>query len=161
MLLLREFRHSDRDKIVMALNSPEVTRYLSARIPAPYTVSDADWWLETGCKQGLVRAIEIEGDFAGCISVEPGLHEQRFTGEVGYWLAQEYWHQGYATKALRQLLQLIEPGMFARLQATVFDKNASSSKVLQKCGFTLEAKLESALCKHDVFYDGLLFGRLV
>ena len=143
------------------LNCSEVTEFLSSRIPSPYTVNDAEWWLETGCKQGLIRAIEINGKFAGCIGAEPGQHEHVFTGEVGYWLAKEFWHQGYATQALKQLLALVEPETFARLQATVFQGHISSCKVLEKCGFKLEATLENALYKHGRFYDAFLYGQLV
>ncbi|EAT16822.1 GNAT family N-acetyltransferase [Desulfuromonas acetoxidans] len=161
MLILREFEQSDRNRIVAILNCPEVTELLSSRIPLPYTVADADWWLETGCKQGLIRAIEIDGELAGCIGVEPGQHEYAFTGEVGYWLAKEYWHQGHATEALKQLLALIPPETFVRLQATVFDRNTPSCKVLEKCGFKLEANLEKALYKNGSFYNALLYGKLV
>ncbi len=161
MLVLREFKKSDRNRIVTILNCPEVTEFLSSRIPSPYTVNDADWWLETGCKQGLIRAIEINGEFAGCIGAEPGQNEHAFTGEVGYWLAKEYWHQGHATEALKQLLALVTPETFVRLQATVFHRNTSSCKVLEKCGFKLEANLEKALCKHGSFYNALLYGKLV
>ena len=71
MLILREFKRSDRDEIVSILNCSEVTEFLSSRIPSPYTVNDAEWWLETGCKQGLIRAIEINGKFAVASVLSP------------------------------------------------------------------------------------------
>ena len=161
MLVLREFEKADRSSIVTILNCPEVTRFLSSRIPSPYTLNDADWWLETGCKQGFVRAIEIDGTFAGCISAEPGQHEHAFTGEVGYWLAPDFWRKGYAGQALHQLLTLLPPTMFVRLQATVFQTNIASCKVLEKCGFTLETTLEKALYKRGSFHTAVLYGKLI
>ena len=52
--------------------------------------------------------------------------------EITYWIDREYWGQGIATKALKELLA-IEPirPIFGRV---AFD-NFGSQKVLEKCGF--------------------------
>ena len=52
--------------------------------------------------------------------------------EITYWIDREYWGQGIATEALRQLLAIesIRP-IFGRV---AFD-NFGSQKVLEKCGF--------------------------
>lgn len=160
MLVLREFNSSDRNQIVAILNSPNVTSFLSSRIPSPYSFDDADWWLEIGCKQGIIKAIEINNLFAGCIGVESGQYEYTFTGEVGYWFAQEFWGKGYATEALKRFIELLPLGAFHRIQATVFEDNTASCKVLEKCGFKQEANLEKALCKNGCFYNAIIYGKL-
>ncbi len=70
MLTLRNFEITDKPIIIETLNDPEVTRFLSSRIPSPYAASDADWWLSVGCKNGIIRAIEVDGNFVGCIGIE-------------------------------------------------------------------------------------------
>ena len=51
---------------------------------------------------------------------------------VGYWIDRRFWGQGIATRALSQLLSLIEE---RPLHAHVAAHNAGSIRVLEKCGF--------------------------
>ena len=161
MLVLRNFEIADKPVIIDILNDPEVTRFLSSRIPFPYADSDADWWLSVGCKNGIIRAIEVDGNFAGCIGIEPGQNEYAFTGELGYWLARKHWGKGIVTEALRTLLAQIKRNNFARVQATVFQGNTASESVLLKCGFKKEGNLEKAVYKHQAFYNAVLYGKVI
>jgi hypothetical protein len=45
MITLRDFTIEDTERLVEALNDCEVTRFLSTKIPSPYTYSDAKWWI--------------------------------------------------------------------------------------------------------------------
>lgn len=51
---------------------------------------------------------------------------------VGYWIDKRCWGQGIATRALSQLLSLLEK---RPLYAHVAAHNAGSIRVLEKCGF--------------------------
>ena len=62
---------------------------------------------------------------------------------VGYWLGREYWGHGYATEALKAMLENLiedetETGKLLPLFAHVHARNAASIRVLEKCGFVLE-----------------------
>ena len=66
---------SVNDKSVLAKLCNEIDRkYLSNRIPYPYTEDDAIWWLNMVKKQegkeGIFRAIIVDGKYVGSISVE-------------------------------------------------------------------------------------------
>ncbi|MGY0644456.1 MAG: GNAT family N-acetyltransferase, partial [Paraglaciecola chathamensis] len=64
-------------------------RFLSSRIPSPYTEDDATWWIEQGSKNGIIRAIEVDGVFVGCVGAEPGQFEYAYSAEVGTgWLSR-------------------------------------------------------------------------
>ena len=68
MLSLRNLQIQDKDLLVEYLNTPEVVQYLSSRIPQPYTLEDAHWWVTTGCKENsITRAVELDGQFCGVI----------------------------------------------------------------------------------------------
>ena len=54
--------------------------------------------------------------------------------EVTYWLGQEYWGRGLATRALARFVQLLET---RPLYARAAKDNIASIRVLEKCGFTL------------------------
>ena len=100
MMILREFKQHDTFQIVTILNNQQVARYLSSKIPFPYTQADANWWINEGAKCGIIKAIEVDGLCVGCIGAIPGEFEYSRSGEIGYWLSQQYWGQGIITQAI-------------------------------------------------------------
>jgi len=56
--------------------------------------------------------------------------------EVTYWIGREYWGQGAATAALRELLRLVPERPIRGRAAT---DNLGSIRVLEKCGFVVTA----------------------
>ncbi|HCB09639.1 MAG TPA: GNAT family N-acetyltransferase, partial [Alteromonas sp.] len=48
MITLRSFVPADVPELVKLLNDGAVTRFLSTKIPQPYTPDDASWWVEEG-----------------------------------------------------------------------------------------------------------------
>lgn len=60
-------------------------------------------------------------------------------GRIGYSLLPEYWHQGYATTAVRMLVSLIFTHTnMERLEAVCSINNPASRRVLEKAGFKYE-----------------------
>jgi RimJ/RimL family protein N-acetyltransferase len=57
--------------------------------------------------------------------------------EVCYWLGQDFWNKGIATKALSAFLQLEKR---RPRWAGVAKRNAASIRVLEKCGFVLSGE---------------------
>lgn len=57
--MLRDFNQDDIGCLVKFLNNKNVTKYLTSRIADPYTIQDAEWWVNTGNKTGIVKAIEV------------------------------------------------------------------------------------------------------
>ena len=45
MVTLRDFNQNDIDRLVHILNDEAVTKFLSTKIPNPYTKEDAAWWV--------------------------------------------------------------------------------------------------------------------
>ena len=82
MITLREFKAQDAPFIINTLNDEQVTRYLSSKIPFPYTQADANWWISQGSKNGIIKAIVVNGQFAGCIGITPGEFEYKRSGEI-------------------------------------------------------------------------------
>ncbi len=58
---------------------------------------------------------------------------------TGYVLARDVWGHGYATEALQAMVDLSERLRLRRLYAPVHLDNRASARVLEKCGFTLDA----------------------
>lgn len=161
MITLRDFQAPDAPFIIATLNDEQVTHYLSSKIPFPYTQADANWWISQGSKTGIIKAIEVNGQFAGCIGITPGEFEYSRSGEIGYWLNRQYWGQGIVTQAVKLICDdAFNHTNLKRIFAAVFAGNIGSMQVLTKCGFEAEAILKQAIYKNGAFYDNHIFSKL-
>lgn len=117
---------------------------MTALVPHPYPPRAAEGFvygarLANASGESLTLAITPRHkphDALGCIGVHarPG-----GTPHVGYWLGTPHWGQGYATEALRAVVDtLFEHTEAAGLAADVRVVNAASRRVLEKCGFRQE-----------------------
>ena len=64
---------------------------------------------------------------------------------VNYCINERYWGRGFATEAMEEILKFI----FSKLNKEIvfagyFDKNISSGRVLEKCGFEIWGKIKNA-----------------
>jgi RimJ/RimL family protein N-acetyltransferase len=158
MIKLRTFKQKDKNKLLHILNDSNITKYLSTKIPEPYTSVDADWWISKGSTQSIIRAIEIDNELVGCIGVNQGEFEYALSGEIGYWLAKEYWRKGIMAQAVNQMVtEIFTSTEIVRLFASVFSENIGSMRLLEKCGFKLEAIHKKAIYKSNRFYDNHIF----
>ena len=161
MITLRAFKQHDTCQIVTILNDQQVARYLSSKIPFPYTQADANWWVNEGAKCGIIKAIEVDGLCVGCIGVIPGEFEYSRSGEIGYWLSQQYWGQGIITQAIELITkEVFESTNLNRIHAAVFAGNVGSMSALLKNGFNNEAILKKAIYKNGHYFDSHLFSVL-
>ena len=162
MVRLREFIDSDIKDLVRILNTPEVTYYLSSKIPNQYSLDDAKWWVTTGSKQALVRAIEFDGTLVGCIGIKPGVFEYARSGEIGYWLDKAYWGKGIVPLAVEAMLEVARTQTdLVRIFATIFSGNTQSERVVAKAGFELEGRFKQAIFKHERFFDAAIYAKII
>ena len=60
----------------------------------------------------------------------------RHPPEIGYWLGVKHWGKGYATEAVRAMIDHIFADIdFDAIQAAARVTNPASRRVLEKCGF--------------------------
>ncbi|WP_435276252.1 GNAT family N-acetyltransferase [Psychrobium sp. nBUS_13] len=130
MITLREFTVDDAPHIVNYLNDSEVTQYITATIAHPYTSSDAQSWIEFSDNNPLIRAIECNGAFVGCISATAGRFEYSHSAELGYWLGREYWEQGIGTQAVQLFIDYLKSvTSLSRVYVSVVTRNTRSIRV--------------------------------
>lgn len=160
MFELRDFIEKDTDQLVTILNDSDVTRFLSTKIASPYTKEDALWWITEGSKGELIKAISLHGVLVGCIGINKGEFEYQRSGEIGYWLAKEYWGKGIMASAIVQMSNHVFSNTdIVRIFASVFSGNEASKQLLLKCGFKQEAILENAIFKLGKFYNSHIFAK--
>jgi ribosomal-protein-alanine N-acetyltransferase len=61
--------------------------------------------------------------------------KEQDTAEAGYALAQSAWGHGYATEALRAIVEIARLVGLESLRAACHAEHAASQRVLEKCGF--------------------------
>ena len=86
---------------------------------------------------------------------------ERFTADVGYWLGESWWGRGIATAALAALTRHVFAATgVERLQATVFEWNPASMRVLEKNGYVREGWLRRSIVKDGHLIDRAMYARL-
>jgi RimJ/RimL family protein N-acetyltransferase len=85
----------------------------------------------------------IENQGTGILLGSTGLAFETFSvAQTGYVLARDAWGHGYATEALTAIVAVaLELGV-SRLFAVCHSGHARSIRVLEKCGFRLEERLD-------------------
>ena len=114
---------------------PDATRM--AAFPARDRAAfDAHWEKNIlGNPDAITQTILVDGKVAGNIGSWP----QEGIRLVGYWIGKEYWGKGVATRALFAFLHLVTD---RPLHAHVVKHNVGSIRVLEKCGFSVEQRVE-------------------
>jgi RimJ/RimL family protein N-acetyltransferase len=159
MIELRGFFDSDIGSLTRHANNYNISRYMTSRMPYPYTKKDAKCWVETGSKElGLYLAIDLAGECVGVVGVRFGQLELQYSAEIGYWIAEDYWGKGIGTEAVSKMTDCaFSDNKIVRLAAPVFSPNKASMRVLEKCGYSLEAIHRKAVFKNDAFMDEHVF----
>lgn len=150
---LRPWQRSDAAALAAAANTPKIAANLRNVFPSPYTLADAEWYINDCIAQGeerqLTRAIIIEGEAVGSIGIfrKDDVYEK--SAELGYWLAEAYWGQGIMTEAARQICrEAFDRFDLLRIFAEPFAENRGSRRVLEKSGFTYEGTMRSGVFKN-------------
>ena len=157
---IRSWRWDDQESIVRHANNRKVWINLRDRFPHPYTPADAQvWlWLVSQTTPETQFAIAVGGAAVGGIGIELLTDVQRRSGEIGYWLGEEFWGQGIATAAVRSMTDYaFSTYDVCRIQATVFEWNPASMRVLEKAGYALEGRLRQSVTKDGKTIDQFLY----
>lgn len=157
---LRPFVPEDLTAWVRHANDPTVAANLTDAFPHPYTEEHGKAFLVEAAKEvPLRRCIAVEGECCGAIGLHPKADLWRRNMELGYWLAKEHRGKGIMPKAVQLMVELgfrTFPEI-VRIYATPFGSNTASQRVLEKAGFTLEAKLTGTLFKAGRFEDEWIY----
>jgi [ribosomal protein S5]-alanine N-acetyltransferase len=161
--VLRPWRAEDKGDLLRLANNRRVWRNMTHTFPHPYTEADAALWLRIAADPGrsIQLAIDVDGQASGGIGAIAGEGIYAATAQFGYWLGEPFWGRGIATAAASALAHRIgEEGLFARLEAHVFEWNPASMRVLDKAGFTREAVLRCAATKDGRLINTVLYARV-
>jgi RimJ/RimL family protein N-acetyltransferase len=163
-LVLRPWKFSDADALVRYANNRKIWLNLRDRFPHPYTENDARAWLTMRCADtgdSHSFAIEFQGEPIGGIGLEFFIDVHRMTAEIGYWLGEPMWGRGFATVAVKAVTEYAFATFeLRRIQATVYEWNPASARVLEKAGYTFEARLRNYVFKDNRIGDALMYAKV-
>jgi len=146
-LVLRPLAPADVGALVLALNDPDIVRFIPG-VPSPYTRLDAKAWVKrcaevwrSGESQPLAIVDAETDELLGSV-------ELHFAGPtVGYWVAPEARGRGIATRALQLVCASTE---IRPLWLTTHPDNRASQRVAEKAGF----RRVGSTADHPAFRDG-------
>lgn len=135
-LVLRAPRVKDAAEIAALANNRKIAE-MTASIPHPYGLADAEAWISgiAGAGAGIAFAIfeKKGGAFVGVCSYE---WRGETIPEIGYWAGEPFWGRGYGTEAVRAMIDhAFTATELEALAATCRVTNVASRRVLEKCGF--------------------------
>jgi ribosomal-protein-alanine N-acetyltransferase len=157
---LRDWRKSDEASIVRHANNLNIARQLRDRFPHPYTRDDARAFLKAASigTPSTNFAIDVVGEAVGGLGYVPGGDVERYSAEVGYWLAEPFWNRGIITEALGLFTRYAFTELnLLRLFAVPLADNARSIRVLEKAGYMREGILRSSCVKYGQAKDQVLY----
>ena len=164
-LLLRRFREADAVALAEYRSDPDVARYQSWDAPFPllraetavatFMASDPDL---PGWFQYAVELTE-DGVLIGDVAVH--LHENLMQAEIGFTLATTYQKQGYATEAVRAVLdRLFRVQGLHKVTGECDARNVASAGLMERLGFTREGLLRQQTFIKGEWTDDLIYGLL-
>jgi RimJ/RimL family protein N-acetyltransferase len=132
-LVLRAPRLEDAKAVAQLANDRRIAEN-TARIPHPYTLADAEKFIASVNRSDdeIAFLITREKVVLGACGIRMSEREP----DLGYWLGVPFWGHGYATEAVRAVIDHAFADLdFEALGAGARVTNPDSRRVLEKCGF--------------------------
>lgn len=154
--MIRNWTLSDVSALAKYLNNKKIWDNCRDSLPYPYSENDAQQFINHVLNQEEKGnyCIEINGEAVGNISLMRGLDVERYNAELGYWIAEPYWNQGFMTKALKfAISDYFCSTDVVRIYANVYASNPASMRVLENTGFRKCGIHKNACFKNGKFVD--------
>jgi len=140
-LILRWPELTDVDALSTLAGEFDIAR-MTGSFPHPFPPLSAEFrlmFLKQQWRRGLAfpYAITLDGgELIGMVDLFRKTTDDTF--ELGYWVGKPYWGQGFATEAVKALIQEARAKLnITHLDAGVFTDNPASLRVLEKIGFVI------------------------
>ena len=157
-LSIRKWRIEDKSDLAINLNNLKVLNNLRDGLPYPYTEDDAEdfiqMMLSADPDSTFAFAITLDDKVIGSIGVfrKDNIHSR--TAEMGYYIGEPYWGNGYMTNAIKQVCEYVLGNTdIIRIFAEPFAHNIASCRALEKAGFQYEGTLKCNAVKCGKIID--------
>jgi RimJ/RimL family protein N-acetyltransferase len=163
-LLIRQLEMQDKNVFFEYRSMPEVYRYQGWK---PRTIHDAQDFINRNI--GIIPNTKntwlqlavclIEGQLIGDLGVH--FLEDGYQVEIGYTLAPTFQGKGYATEAVKAVLNhLFKVLLKHRVTASVDPENTKSALLLERIGFQKEAHFRKSYYMDGIWLDECVYAIL-
>lgn len=165
MCKIRKWILSDAADLAAAVSNKKVQDNLRDGLPYPYTEQDGvdfiSAMLSADENETFAFAISLDSKVVGSIGVFRQGNIHRRTGELGYYIAEEYWGRGIMPEAVKQICNYVfGKSDIIRIYAEPFAYNTASCRVLEKAGFQYEGTLRNNAVKNGKVIDMKMYSLL-
>lgn len=161
-LFLRPFKINDATRVQELAGNKEVAE-TTLGIPHPYPIEAAKNWIthhpiliENGT---FPLAIILKGEdlLIGTMTIR--VEKEHRKGELAYWIGKDYWGNGYATEAAKEVVRFgFDVLKLNRIWAKAMSKNTPSTSLMQKIGMKKEGTLKQDIFKSEAHEDVDIYG---
>ncbi len=165
-LTLRRFEPEDAENMFYNwAKDPEVAKYLTwpAHESVEQTQAVIKEWVsgyeKSDFYQWAIELNDLEQPIGSISAVN--VKEKTESVEIGYCIGKEYWHQGYTSEALAEVMRFFfeEVGV-NRVEAKHDVSNPNSGKVMEKCGMLYEGTCIKAGYDNTGIVDLCLYAKV-
>lgn len=165
MKYIRQWVAGDACDLAVALNNRNIQDNLRDGLPLPYTEKDAMDYINSVLSAPentqYAWAIHASGKAIGSIGIFRNENVHRLTAEMGYYVAEPYWGQGFASNAIKEASDFVFTNTdIVRVYAEPYAHNIGSCRALEKAGFLLEGVMKSNAIKNGKLVDMKLYARI-
>lgn len=146
-LIIREISESDLDNLGAMLADEKVMEFsVNGPMNQSQTLNFIHWCRSSYEDHGIGPwALEDKhtGEFIGFTGLSKELIDGKQEVHVGYRLARNYWHKGFATEAVKSTVDYgLNSKGYEYIYAIIEPEHHSSIKVIEKSGFSLSKATE-------------------
>ncbi len=155
-LILRPWEESDAECLYHFAKNPNIGPI--AGWPPHESVEDSLNIIKTVFSKKETYAVVKDDIPIGCVSLLFHPDCNHYWGddsaELGYWIGEEYWGNGYAVEASEFLINRAFRDLNVKeIYASFRYENKQSGRVLEKLGFKYYAKLNNINYKGEAFFE--------
>ena len=155
-LILRPWEEGDAECLYHFAINPKIGPI--AGWPPHKSVEDSLYIIKTVFSKKETYAITLNEIPIGCVGLLIHPDGNHYWGdgsaELGYWIAEKYWGNGFAVEASKRLLEhAFDDLEIDRIYATYRVENTQSKRVLEKLGFKYCAELENTNYSGEQFRE--------
>jgi ribosomal-protein-alanine N-acetyltransferase len=141
-LIVRNMHPSDASSMCLNADNPRIAKHMSLVFPDPYTLAEANKWINMNINIPQVdNWVICERDapdvVIGGIGLKLGRDVSSHTAEVGFWIGEKFWGRRYMPEVLEAftewcfLERKVEGKRLTKLGAYVFSPNTGSMRCLE------------------------------
>ncbi|WP_183568488.1 GNAT family N-acetyltransferase [Mucilaginibacter sp. SP1R1] len=160
---LRQWKPGDAASLQKHADNTNISDFLFDRFPSPYTLTDAEQFINSKINQEPVTnfAITIDDEVVGVIGIDFRADIYRKAPLIGYWVSEQLWGKGIMPQAVNLVTNYGFTHLdIVRIQAGVLGNNPKSMRVLEKAGFTKEGILRNSIIKNNQILDEHIYAIL-